>query len=68
MPTDVSWKAKLIAVASTARHAASAIGPSGQCGASDTSYASAMRAIVRSGEIPPQWELCTGGGHCEHRR
>lgn len=38
----------------TAIHAAKAIGPSGQCGASATSYVSAIDAIRANSYIPPQ--------------
>lgn len=45
----------------TCVHAASAIGPRGQCGASATSYASAIAAIFRISEMPPQCDI--SGSH-----
>ena len=44
------------AAKSTCRQAASAIGPSGQCGARRTSNVSASAAIRRHSEMPPAWE------------
>jgi hypothetical protein len=40
----------------TCNEAASAIGPSGQCGASDAPYTSAIAAIRRTSEMPPAWD------------
>ena len=34
----------------------SVIGPNGQCGATTTSYASAIAAMRRTSEMPPAWE------------
>ena len=46
----------LWATKSTCRQAASATGPSGQCGASATSYASAIAAILWHSVMPPACE------------
>ena len=51
-----SWMRKFGVAKATCRLAASAIGPSGQCGARLTSYASAMAAIRRTSEMPPACE------------
>lgn len=46
------------AEAAICMHAARAIGPSGQCGASATSYVSVYDARRWSSLIPPQCETC----------
>ena len=48
-----SWIRKFGVANATWRLAASAIGPSGQCGANSAPYVSASAAIRRTSEIPP---------------
>ena len=56
MPQLISWMRVFGVAKSSCRHAASAIGPSGQCGAMATPYASAIAAIRRHSEMPPACE------------
>ncbi len=55
MPSDTSCSTTLGVQPASCRHAASAMGPNGQWGATATSWHSANAAIRRHSLIPPAW-------------